>query len=71
MAAIPSGDEEKQNPFCSLERHGFATSNTHFFDFLFDTDNYLSRPIDRSRVRSGSRFLNDIHNRGQILYESY
>ena len=24
MAAIPSGDEEKQNPFCSLERNGFA-----------------------------------------------
>ena len=29
MAAIPSGDEEKLNPFCSLERHGFATSNKH------------------------------------------
>ena len=29
MAAIPSGDKEKQNPFCSLERHGFATSNKH------------------------------------------
>ena len=42
MAAIPSGDEEKQNPFCSLERHGFATSNKHemaFLNFLFDTDN--------------------------------
>ena len=24
-----AGDEEKQNPFCSLERHGYATSNKH------------------------------------------
>ena len=38
---------------------------------MFDDDKELSDPIDRSPVRSGSRFCNDIHNRGQILYESY
>ena len=27
--AFPAGDEEKQNRFCSLEPHGFVTSNKH------------------------------------------
>ena len=39
--------------------------------FLYDDDNKVSHPLVRSLVRSGSRFLNDIHNRGQVLYESY
>ena len=35
MAAVPSGDEEKLNPFISLERHGFATSNKHEMALFF------------------------------------
>ena len=39
--------------------------------FLYDDDNKVSHPLVGSLVRSGSRYFNDIHNRGQILYESY
>ena len=39
--------------------------------FLYDDDNKVSHPLVRSLVRNRSRFFNDIHNRGQILYESY
>ena len=60
MAAVPSGDEEKQNPFVLLNdtamRHQTNTKRLSF-DSLFDTDNLLSHPIDRSPVRSGSRFV--------------
>ena len=48
MAAVPSGDEEKQNPFCSLERHGYATSNKHetaHFRFLVRYRR-LAKPFD-------------------------
>ena len=38
--------------------------------FLYDDDNKVSHPLVGSLVRSGC-FFNDIHNRGQILYESY
>ena len=37
---------------------------------MYDDDNKVSHPLVGSLVRSGSRFFNDIHNRGQILYES-
>ena len=47
------------------------TNTKRLIDFLFDADNKLSDPIDRILVRSESRFLNDIHNQGQMLYESY
>ena len=60
--------------FCSLQPRGFVTSNKHetaCCSFLYDDDNKVSHPLVGSLVRSGSRFFNDIHNRGQILYESY
>ena len=59
--------------FCSLQPRGFVTSNTKLLvvAFLYDDDNKVSHPLVGSLVRSGSRFFNDIRNRGQILYESY
>ena len=60
--------------FCSLQPRGSVTSNNTkllVVTFLYDDDNKVSHPLVGSLVRSGSRFFNDIHNRGQILYESY
>ena len=65
---------EFRQMFCSPQPRGFMTYNKHEtarFRLLVRDDKELSDPIDRSPVRSGSRFCNDIHNRGQILYESY
>ena len=59
LTAIPSGDEVKQDPVCSLEPHGLKHQTNIkrlSFDFLFDTDNKQSDPIHRSPVRSESRF---------------
>ena len=38
-------NQERQNPFCSLEPRHQTNTKRLSFDFLFDTDNYLSDPI--------------------------
>ena len=58
-------------PFRSLQPRGFATT-TKLLIFIFSFDsNKLNNPIVGSLVGNGSRVFNDIHSRGQILYESF
>ena len=45
-----------------------TNAKLHVFNVLFDNETDLSDPI--VPLEAG-RVFNDIHNRGQILYESY